>query len=345
MTNNAASTSKRAADGRASVSSDSRIEQAAQLAERAELIFGRYLSHSSSPSARVARQFRESGDLEIVLSLYAQAMADDPQESAYPWNLASSLDRLRLSDLALIFLRRAIRVAEEAGDDEWAGVDVHLAWADVAMRAGEPEMAEMAIEKARELDPGAPVERYVRQLRKRRSAPKDAGAARNDDAARKGTAVEYLIAASCMLASNFKLNVSTNMVDDEGVDLVFHRRDSSATLAVQVKSRSWSASVMRDREKFIADIRRGTFHRRRDLFLLFVAVDSRFAEYGPLWLIPSTDFADAVAPGNRTKLRFAASASPASNDRWVKYRMERSQLPDRILSVLDELELTAKPST
>jgi len=37
-------------------------------------------------------------------------------------------------------------------------------------------------------------------------------------------AVEYLIAASCILASGAALNVSTSMVDDEGVDLVFHRR-------------------------------------------------------------------------------------------------------------------------
>lgn len=88
---------------------------------------------------------------------------------AYPWNLASSLDRLQLSDLALVFLRRAIRVAEETGDAEWSGADAHLAWADVAMRAGEPEMAEIAIDKARQIDPGAPVERYVRQLRHARS--------------------------------------------------------------------------------------------------------------------------------------------------------------------------------
>ncbi|HSZ13836.1 MAG TPA: hypothetical protein VK790_07360 [Solirubrobacteraceae bacterium] len=340
MTNNAANTDKRAADDPASANSESPVEGAAQLVERAEEILGRYLSRAW-PTTSVARTFRESGDLEVVLGLYATAMADDPEEPAYPWNLASALDRLQLSDLALIFLRRAIRVAEEIGDDEWGGVDAYLAWADVAMRAAEPEVAEIAIEKARDIDPNAPVERYVRQLRHLQAPLGEKDAARHDDAARKGTAVEYLIAASCMLASDFKLNVSTNMVDDEGVDLVFHRRDGSATLAVQIKSRSWSANVMRERERFIADVRRGTFHHRRDLFLLFVAIDSRFAEYGPLWLIPSTDFVSILTSGDRTKLRFSASASPASNDRWVKYRMERSQLPGRILAALDDLERAA----
>jgi uncharacterized protein GlcG (DUF336 family) len=46
--------------------------------------------------------------------------------------------------------------------------------------------------------------------------------------------VEHLVAASCILASGAMLNVSTTLVDDEGVDLVFHRREGTATLAVQV---------------------------------------------------------------------------------------------------------------
>jgi hypothetical protein len=52
-----------------------------------------------------------------------------------------------------------------------------------------------------------------------------------------GKAAEYLVAAACILATRGELNVSTSLVDDEGVDLVFNRRDSPATLAVQVKAR------------------------------------------------------------------------------------------------------------
>jgi hypothetical protein len=57
--------------------------------------------------------------------------------------------------------------------------------------------------------------------------------AKSPDASRIGTAVEYLVAATCILASRGELNVSTALVDDEGVDLVFHRRGASATLAVR----------------------------------------------------------------------------------------------------------------
>ncbi len=344
MTRNAASTSRHAAGDPASAGSPSTVEDATLLAERAEEILGGHLKPGLWPTARAARRFLASGDLERVLSLYTQAMESDPLEPAYPWNLASSLDRLRLSDLALIYIRRAIRVAEETGDDQWAGADAHLAWADVAIHARELETAEIAIERARRIDPHAPFERYLRRLRRESmGGSEDREIARNEDSARKGAAVEHLIAASLMLESGFELNVSTNLVDDEGVDLVFHRRQDSTMLAVQIKSRSWSANVMRGSAKFIAHIRRSTFHPRRDLFLLFVAIDAHFADFGPLWLIPSLDFADILASSSGPRLRFAASASPASADRWTPYRFERSRLPERILDELSALETAETP--
>jgi hypothetical protein len=57
------------------------------------------------------------------------------------------------------------------------------------------------------------------------------------DASRMGNAAEHLIAAFCIMATRGALNGSTALVDDEGIDLVFHRRGSTATLAVQVKAR------------------------------------------------------------------------------------------------------------
>lgn len=154
MTSNAASTSKRAAAGPASADSAG-VENASQLADQAEEILGKYLHSGRWPAARTARRFLEGDDLERVLSLYTRAMEDDPREPAYPWNLASSLDRLRLPDLALIFIRRAIRVAEETGDREWAGADVHLACADIARHAGDSEMADLAMHRAKKIDPEA----------------------------------------------------------------------------------------------------------------------------------------------------------------------------------------------
>jgi uncharacterized protein GlcG (DUF336 family) len=59
----------------------------------------------------------------------------------------------------------------------------------------------------------------------------------NSDSSRMGKAVEHLVAATCILQSRARLNVSIALVDHEGVDLVFHRRGTSTTLDVQAKAR------------------------------------------------------------------------------------------------------------
>lgn len=61
--------------------------------------------------------------------------------------------------------------------------------------------------------------------------PADAYTSKSPDAGRLGKAAEYLVAAVCILATRGRLNVSTSIVDDEGIDLVFHLRESTATLA------------------------------------------------------------------------------------------------------------------
>ena len=68
-----------------------------------------------------------------------------------------------------------------------------------------------------------------------------------------GKPVELFIAAYCMLASSGKLNVSTSFIDDQGVDLVFNRWGRTATLPIQVKSRTTEAGT----------IRQGEIHRSR----------------------------------------------------------------------------------
>jgi hypothetical protein len=158
------------------------------------------------------------------------------------------------------------------------------------------------------------------------------------DAGRKGKAIEHLVAASCILSSGGELNVSTSMVDDEGVDLVFHRRGRAATLAVQVKSRTFDGSKSLRNGTFRAFVRAQTFGARTDLYILFVAVDMAKATYDPVWLVPSTVLADRVRPGSRNRFQFAASAKATSQDRWAEFRLTREELPRRLLEILPDLE-------
>ena len=49
---------------------------------------------------------------------------------------------------------------------------------------------------------------------------------------RKGKATEQLVAAICVLATGGELNALTALVDDEGVDLGFKRRNGTRVLDV-----------------------------------------------------------------------------------------------------------------
>ncbi len=160
---------------------------------------------------------------------------------------------------------------------------------------------------------------------------------KSPSAGRLGKAVEYLVAASCILATRGELNVSTSLVDDEGVDLVFHRRDSSATLAVQVKARM-SDSVRVTSGGLVAFVRSQTFRPRRDLDMLFVAVDIARGALMQAWLVPSESFADlATGPNKQGRYRFGASLKPGSQDKWSAFRLAPEELAPRILSRLEEL--------
>jgi hypothetical protein len=130
--------------------------------------------------------------------------------------------------------------------------------------------------------------------------------------------------------------VSTSFVDDEGVDLVFHRRESSTTLAVQVKSRSREANTVAA-ERFIAQVGASTFRPRPDLHILFVVVHAAQGTFGPCWLVPSLTLAERKQPNAKNRRVFSASLKPDTEDWWAEFRHERPELPGRILAVLDGL--------
>lgn len=153
-----------------------------------------------------------------------------------------------------------------------------------------------------------------------------------------GKAAEFLIASFCILASRGQLNSSTSLVDDEGVDLVFHARGGVSTLAVQVKARM-SDSLGIQRGSFLAQVRAATFNPRDDLDMLFAAIDIEMGSIITVWLVPSAQFREIVGSANSRGLyRFSASMKPGSQDRWSSYRLQPRDLPVKILQRLQELD-------
>lgn len=156
--------------------------------------------------------------------------------------------------------------------------------------------------------------------------------------ARIGKATEALIGASVVLTSGGALNVSTSLVDDEGVDLVFNRLGESVTLAVQVKARTTDSKRVAQGGMW-AQVKASTFRPRPDLAMLFVVVDPPTARIHPVWFVPAEDF-DRLAyttpssGGRWIRTRLADE----TNDKWTPYRTDLGELPARVSVLMDRLD-------
>ena len=124
-------------------------KRARALVNQADRLLGDVLDPTGwQPDSRRVAAFLSSEDFERFLGLYLRAMDLDGLEPAYPWNLGSALNRLGRPDLALGFVGRAVKTGEASGDDEWAGPDCYLLWAQTAINAGQDDVAFVAIAKA-----------------------------------------------------------------------------------------------------------------------------------------------------------------------------------------------------
>jgi len=147
----------------------------------------------------------------------------------------------------------------------------------------------------------------------------------------KGKVVEMLVAAHLILGSDGALNVSTPMVDDEGVDLVLSLAGEAKHLLLQVKSRF----SLTGKGAYRAQVRRASFRPKKDLYLLFVYFDKEKGELGDtMWLIPTVDFKEKTKNQNIEKKYVVFQTRFNSKDMWESYRLEKTMLPGRIIEVL-----------
>lgn len=162
--------------------------------------------------------------------------------------------------------------------------------------------------------------------------------------ARKGKAVEQLITATCVLATGDELNALSALVDDEGVDLGFKRRNGTRVLDVQVKARfsdDDGSKSLRENNTFVADVRRETFRAREDLYMMYLAVHGSGGRDLGCVLVPSLALEAegfAVKPKGKELVRFQASAAVDTDDKWRPLRYSREELPHRLMEVLVQLE-------
>src|SRR3954451_5351794 len=91
------------------------VAKAGALVGEADELLADALASGRWPDAETVDRFLSEGKLDRLLALYGQAFRLDSKEPAYPWNLASALNRLGVNVLQLGFICRAIHLAYATG--------------------------------------------------------------------------------------------------------------------------------------------------------------------------------------------------------------------------------------
>ncbi|MHB8274559.1 MAG: hypothetical protein ACYDC9_07335 [Dermatophilaceae bacterium] len=156
-------------------------------------------------------------------------------------------------------------------------------------------------------------------------------------AGRMGKASELLTAATAIISTRGQINVSTAVLDDDGIDLIFSRRGHPETLSVQVKTR-FSDSTQVQRGQFSIPIREETFAPAPDVYVLGVIVDVGATAISHAWFIPSEIINNRLTPNGQNRRVVTASAKPETKDQWARYRVVPNQLGAHIGTLLTSLQ-------
>ncbi len=146
----------------------------------------------------------------------------------------------------------------------------------------------------------------------------------------KGKIVENLVALTCILGSDGKLSANFPFIDDEGVDLMFARKDTGRGIAVQVKSR-----FMKNGGIYKTQIRKQTFSTRKDFYVIFAYFDVDKSQLGDtLWFVPSEKLPKELKNQLQGRDKYIFQSRLNSKDMWAKYRINLKDLPKQILRIL-----------
>lgn len=87
----------------------------------------------------------------------------------------------------------------------------------------------------------------------------------------------------------------------------------------------------------VKHIGRNTFRAHERFYIVFVYFSRENLEVEKIWLVPSSEF-KAKADSEATKtLRFTASPKVTSKDKWSRFSVEKTELGNELLRLMDIL--------
>ncbi len=175
-------------------------------------------------------------------------------------------------------------------------------------------------------------------------------------AVQQGVIVQMEYAKILMMGSDGKLEVSTPLTDDERRDAEVHRHGSfEQGLAVQVKS----SMQLHSRPRLVVQLLYIHFEVARKrlvsdprFWYFFAYLDRKTMAFkDPVFLVDSlTVHKHALARlrGDTWRFGFQASMGPGGRDKWVPFRVNASDVGQRVLDImrdLNRLPRAGRPST
>jgi hypothetical protein len=153
----------------------------------------------------------------------------------------------------------------------------------------------------------------------------------------KGDIVEDRIKELILLHGQGLLNVYKPVVDLEGIDMAVVKSGVFQPLFLQIKGRF----KLQKGGGFLIDIRKKTFTSHHTYYVAGAYFNpERLEIHDYILLIPSTEVEKAKISGKAPfeRYRITTALNPKSKSKWAKYIVEKTELADKLLEKLEEME-------
>lgn len=170
----------------------------------------------------------------------------------------------------------------------------------------------------------------------------------------KGAIGQFAFLAAALATGKGQVEVYTPAADNEGRDAEVRRHlRRTPGIGIQVKVAFMTVRITPTNKQNYLEIRftRPKASIQNDpRFWYFLAVyDRRQLKFlDPVFLVPSRILHRMARNGTwqgRANFEMVASLGPASHDRWSRYRVPLTDLGPRLLEIIDDAQLTARPGT
>jgi len=155
----------------------------------------------------------------------------------------------------------------------------------------------------------------------------------------QGIVTQYELAKILIITSDGVLEVYLPLTDDDRRDMEIHVRGKFArSIALQVKSTTHLAHEFNAYHlSMFFSVAKDKLVSHPNFWYFFGYFDMKAMGYkDPVFVVPSEEVHKHAAPhldGDRWTFNFGASLDPASEDRWVPFRVKTHDIGQRVLDI------------